>query len=73
MESLFKNKCYEIVYAELSEKVTIFNKYLLLKSFIFWKVVPALKTYMFWIITYSWEKVPPTQSICAEKLFIFEK
>ena len=29
MDSLFKYKCYN--YAELSEKVTVFKKYLLLK------------------------------------------
>ena len=38
MKSLFKYKCYEIGYAELSEKVTVFKKYLLLKKFLFfWK------------------------------------
>ena len=33
MESLFKYKYYEIGYAELSEKVSIFKKYRLLKIF----------------------------------------
>ena len=27
MESLFKHKCYDIGYAELSEKVTVLKKY----------------------------------------------
>ena len=34
MESLFKFKCYEIAYTELSEKVTFFKKYLPLKKFL---------------------------------------
>ena len=63
MESLFRYKCYEIGYVELSEKarmleslaflekVTVFKKYLIQKKF-FWKnscsgEVPALKKYMF--------------------------
>ena len=36
MDSLFKYKCYETGYAELSEKETVFKKYLLLKKFSFW-------------------------------------
>ena len=52
----FQYKCYEIGYAELSEKVTVFKKYLLLKKFFFWnsscsEVVPASKKYMLWRIT----------------------
>ena len=66
MKRLFKFKCYEIGYAELSEKVTVFKKYLLLKKFFFWKSscleeVTASKKYMHWIITYSREKVPRKQ------------
>ena len=66
MESLSKYKGYEIVYAELSEKVTVYKKYLLLRKFFFWKSScsekgPASKKCMFWIITYSGEKTPMKQ------------
>ena len=49
MESLFRYKCYENGYVELSEKarmletlaflekVTVFKKYLIQKKFFFWK------------------------------------
>ena len=38
MESLFKYKCYETGYAELSEKVAVTKKFLLLKKLNFEKV-----------------------------------
>ena len=58
----FKYKCYKIGYAELSERVTVFKNYLLLKKLFFWKStfseeVPT----MLLIITFSGEKVPPKQ------------
>ena len=48
-----KYKCYETGYAKLSEKVTFFKKYLLLKRFFFWKSscseeVHILNNYLFW-------------------------
>ena len=61
-KSFLKYKCYEMGYTELSEKVTVFKKYLLLKKFSFWKSSyseEASRKYMFWIITYSREKVSP--------------
>ena len=75
MESLSKYKSYEISYAELSEKLTVFKKYLLLKTFFFWESncseeVPALKNYMFWIIAHSGEKGPPKQQLCWNYLFL---
>ena len=59
MESLFKYKCYEIGYAELSEKMTFFKKYLPLKRFQFsekvavqikhrFEKVYTLNNYLFW-------------------------
>ena len=60
MESLFKYKCYEIGYAELSERVTVFKNYLLLKKLFFWKSTFSEEvTTMLFIITFSEEKVPP--------------
>ena len=77
MKCLFKHECYETGYAELSEKVTVFMKYLLVKKVFFWKSncsedVPAAKNYMFWIITHSGEKAPPKQQLCWN-FFIFKK
>ena len=52
MESRVKYKCYEIGYAELSEKVTVFKKFLFLNKFLFWKSsfekVHDLNDYLFW-------------------------
>ena len=50
------------VFGHFSRSVTVFRKYLLLKRFFYWKSsclkeVPALKKYVFWIITYSEELV----------------
>ena len=51
MKSLFKYKYYEIGQAELSEKVIVFKKYLLLKQLFYpqsscLEEVPALKKYI---------------------------
>ena len=46
MENHFKYKCHETGCTELSEKVTVFKKYLLLKICSSEKVV-VLKKYMF--------------------------
>ena len=58
---LEKYKCYWIGYVELSEKVTVQKKYLLLKKFFFEKSscseeVPAFENCIFWISIYSKEK-----------------
>ena len=64
MKSLFKYKCYEIGYEELSEKLTVLNKYLHLKKLFFWKSscseeVSTSKKCILWIIAYFGEKGPP--------------
>ena len=46
MENHFKYKCHKTGYTELSDKVTVFKKYLLLKIYSSEKVV-VLKKYMF--------------------------
>ena len=77
MESPFKYKCYENGYTELSEKFTVFKKYLLLKKIFFWKSscleeVTALKNDMFWVTTYSGEKAPLKQYLCHESIYLQE-
>ena len=57
-------------YAELSEKVTVFKVYLLLKKFFSWKSsclqeAPASKKYMLWIITDSGEKKPSSVTVAV--------
>ena len=37
IKRLFKYNCYRISHSKLSEKVTVFKKYLLMKKFLFWK------------------------------------
>ena len=70
MESLFKCKSYEIDYAELSEKVTVFKKYLLLKSSFYEKVaaqkkVPVSKNYMIWMNNYLFWKKSSSETVAA--------
>ena len=60
MESLFKFKCYENGYAELSEKVTFSKTNLPLKRFLFWKSSCSEEVPLR-IITYSGEKAPSKQ------------
>ena len=73
MESLFKYKSYEIVYAELSEKVTVSKKYLLLKKSFSEKV--AVRKYPLHKRTcseyiYSEEKAPPKQHLCWKSNYL---
>ena len=68
-------KCFENVYTKLSEKVTVFKKYLLLKKFVFWKSscseeVRSLIKYMFWVIIYSEEKAPPKQQLYWKRNYL---
>ena len=77
MKSLFKYKYYEIGQAELSEKVTVFKKYLLLKQLFYpqsscLEEVPALKKYILWVIIYFGEKFLRNIS-SAEEVFISKK
>ena len=71
MESISKNKFYEIGYAELIEKSDSFQEILATKKLLFWKSscseeVPASKKYIFWILIYSGKKLL-WNSACAEK------
>ena len=70
MES-FNYKCYENGYAELSEKVTVFKKYLLLKKSRFWKSSCSERSTCFEKLLIL-KKKPLQNSSYAEKV-IFKK
>ena len=65
-----KSLFYEIGYVELSEKVTVFNKFMLLSKRSSSEELPASKKYMFWIITYSGEKALPKQWLCWKTIYL---